>query len=348
MYKIKELFEKSGCDAIVIPSQLSCRYYTGYDNDFCFLVATKDYIRYYTDLRCYDEVKKFISAEVILINGNNALDIISKDLSKYNCIGIDESNVYYREYINLTKAIGKDEIKNISELVYEQRLIKDADELLETEAAVFIADTTFKNVLPLIKEGITEKELGYIIDSELIINGADNKAFDTIVAFQENASHPHWHKSHRKLKYGDCILMDFGAKCNGYHSDMTRVVTFGNAQDEFKEIYNIVLEANQRAIDNIFVDMIAKDADAIARDYIASKGYRDNFIHSLGHGTGIEIHESPSLSKDSEMKLSKGMVFSIEPGIYIPNKFGVRIEDLVFLTDKAYQLTKSDKNLIEL
>lgn len=348
MDRLKEVLRKSECDAIIIQSELSSHYFSGFYADFSYILASGESINYYTDLRYYDEaVDKLKGFNVKLITAANALEVIKNDISSFRKIGVDESNVYYSDFIRL-KAILPQDIELIGKFVLQRRAVKNADEILLTETAVDITDSAFGEVLEIISEGMTEKELVYNLDSRMIKMGADGPAFDTIVAFSENAAFPHWVKSDRKLKHGDTILMDFGAKYRGYCADMTRVVSFGKANEEFKTVYNIVKEANERAIDRITPGMTAHQGDAIARDYIKAKGYGENFTHSLGHGIGMEVHESLRVAPNSETTLKKGMLFTIEPGIYLKGKFGVRIEDLVCLTDKVNRLTGTDKELIEL
>lgn len=346
MDRIIEVLKLSECDAIIIPTELSCYYFSGFSSDYSYIVATKDFINYYTDKRYFEEATERLDCTVKLITPINALEIIREDISGMNLIGIDETKLFYNDYIELISKIKAAKIINIGKFILNVRAVKNAEELLLIEGAVNIADNAYTAILPEIKEGITERELAYMLDNQMMINGADGMAFDTIVGFGENSAFPHWHRSDRKLKCGDNVLMDFGAKYKGYNSDMTRVVSFGKPSEEYRRVYDIVLRANEYAIENIVNNMTAIEADNFARKIIVDNGYGDRFTHSLGHGVGVEIHEYPRLAPTSDAKLIKGMVFSIEPGIYLLGKFGVRIEDLVFLSEKVFNLTTSDKELI--
>lgn len=227
----------------------------------------------------------------------------------------------------------------------KNRLAKDA--IPSIKKACKLTDAAFKFILKKIKPGISEKEIAFEINDFIKKHGADI-AFPSIVAFDKNSVEIHHKPTDQRLKTKDIILMDFGAKVENYCSDMTRTIFLGKATSEQKKIYQTVLEAQKRAMKQLNNGIKASSVDKIARDYIVSQGY-PTIPHSLGHGVGLEVHESPRLSPTSNDILKPGMVFSIEPGIYLPNKFGVRIEDLVALEQDGIKiLTHSTKALIEL
>jgi Xaa-Pro aminopeptidase len=347
MDKLTRLTDIVSADAVLIPTELDCFYFTGYRNDFCYLVSTPDFVRYYTDSRYYDEAADKVDCEVIKVTSENALETVAKDLAPYKRVGLDENKLYYRDFKAISSKINK-EFDFIGEAVTKVRSLKDTDEIIMTETAIDITDSAFTELLQFIREGITERELGNALDSIMLTLGAECPAFDTIAAFSENAAIPHWHKSDRKLVNGDIILLDFGARYNGYHADMTRMISFGKAKPEYKKAYAAVLEANMKAIEGIRPGMTASFADAIARDCLAKYGLADKFSHSLGHGVGVEIHEFPRLAPSENSSLMSGMLFTIEPGVYINGEFGIRIEDTVLLTDKVNVLTQTDKKLLEI
>lgn len=216
-----------------------------------------------------------------------------------------------------------------------------------------MGDDTFEHILKKLKVGVSEKEIVFEIEYFLKKNGAEI-SFPPIVAFGKNSSIPHHQSGETKLKREDFVLLDLGAKVESYCSDMTRTIIFGKASEKQKKIYRTVLETQKRAVDFINIQIKlgkqvrAKEVDKVAREYIKSKGYLD-IPHSLGHGIGLEVHEHPSLSPKSKDILKNGMVFSIEPGIYIAGFGGVRIEDLFVLEkDKIRQITLSPKQIIEI
>lgn len=230
--------------------------------------------------------------------------------------------------------------------------IKTPNEISKIKKACELGDKTFDYVLKKIHLGITEKEMAQEIDS-FVENAGAKPSFPTIVAFGKNSANIHNIPTDNKLKKNQIILLDLGVKLDEYCSDMTRTIFSGSATAEFKKMYETVLEAQERAIQQFSnfamkqSEIKASEIDKTARDYITSKGY-PTIPHSLGHGVGIEIHEAPHLSPKSKDILKAGMVFSIEPGIYLPNFGGVRIEDLVVLTENGPKLlTHSPKNIIE-
>ena len=226
-------------------------------------------------------------------------------------------------------------------------MIKSQREIDNIIKAQSITDLAFSEVLKDLKEGVSEIEIAAKIEYIFLKNGAEI-AFDSIVAFGENGASPHAHRTNRKLKSGDFVTMDIGAKWNGYCSDMTRTVGFGALSQEQIDVYNIVLNAQQTAENSIRAGMSGHDADKISRDIISNAGYGEYFTHSLGHSVGVDIHEEIRLSPTAKDAIIKNnMVMTVEPGIYIPNKFGIRIEDTVLIKDNiANNLAKSDKKLI--
>ena len=246
--------------------------------------------------------------------------------------------------------IRKYKINNLVEtehIIEKQRMIKDQEEISSLEKACEITDNCFQYILTYIKPGMTERQIADEIE-EYYKKRTEGLSFETIVASGENTSKPHAVPTDRKIQENDIITIDMGCKVNGYCSDMTRTFFVGNEiSDKQKEIYDIVLEANKMAIKQVKAGMKCSDLDKVARDYIASKGYGDNFGHGLGHGIGLEIHEAPTVSPAGDIILEENMLITIEPGIYIDGFSGVRIEDDVIVKkDGCVVLNKSNKELI--
>jgi len=238
-------------------------------------------------------------------------------------------------------------IKAWKDNIIEPVLVGDKEEIENIQAACALGDKTFELILNEIKLGVTEKEIAKLIEIFILENGAEI-SFRPIVAFGENSSSPHHVSGNRKLGKNEIVLLDFGTKINDYCSDMTRTVIFGKASAQQKRIYNTVFEAQQKAIAYLGTGRKAAIADKIAREYIQSQGF-PTIPHSLGHGIGLEVHEKPSLSPNSKSTIENGMVFSIEPGIYLPRIGGVRIEDLVLMTKKGPLLiSRANREIIEL
>lgn len=224
--------------------------------------------------------------------------------------------------------------------------MKKTEEIEKLEIASKIADDCFEYICRNIKIGMTEIEVAQMMDKFMIENGAEALSFETIVGSGVNSAQIHSTPTDKKIENGDIVLLDFGCKYQGYCSDISRTIFIGNITEEQKQIYNIVLEAQLIAIEKITDGMLCCEADKIARDIIKNKGY--DFAHALGHGVGTEVHESPVISpRNDKDSLQDNMVFTIEPGIYLENKFGVRIEDTVILENgKVRSLNKVTKDII--
>lgn len=327
-----------------------------------------------TDGRYSEAVHKTIkNFELIERTADFPFEKILKDLAKKHKIkrlGIEENNLTISEYKLLSKHYNNTYHYSVASL----RVIKDPDEIKAIEKACELGDKTFKYILKKIKPGVSEKEIAFEIEMFVKKHGADI-SFPPIVAFGKNSSIPHHQTSDQRLKTKSIILLDFGVKVDNYCSDMTRTVFLGKATDEQKRMYQTILEAQKLAIEHL--KQLTSDGgperrrrnssevDQVARDYITSQGY-PTIPHSLGHGVGLEVHEAPRLSPNSQPKagqplaekdlLKLGMVFSLEPGIYLPGFGGVRIEDLVVLEKSGLPrrkagprlLTKSKREIIEL
>ena len=221
---------------------------------------------------------------------------------------------------------------------------KEADNIIKAQR---IAEKAFYDILDYIKVGMTEKLIAATLNYKMMCYGAESPSFDTIVVSGQNSSLPHGVPTEKKIEKGDFITMDFGAMYNGYCSDMTRTVAVGFATDEMKKVYDTVLNAQLAGIDAAQAGRTGAEIDRVARDIISSAGYGQYFGHALGHGVGIEIHEEPKVSPSNGEVLPEGSVITIEPGIYIPGHFGVRIEDMLYIkTNGNTNLTNYPKNLI--
>ncbi len=354
---IKLLIKESGLAAVLVSSVPNIIYLTDY-NGFsyfereAFLVITGRENYLITDGRYSEAVSDIPGFRLIEISPSNPLTKIFENLSgKIKKIGIEENDLSVDEYRRIRKYFKTANFKELQNL----RIIKDSSEVKSIEKAAGIGDETFDYILGKIKTGITERELTFEIEFFIKKKGADI-SFPPIVAFGANSSIPHHQTSDRKLKTDNIILLDFGVKYQNYCSDMTRTIFFGKANDKFKKIYNAVLTTQQKAIEQLSNETMKQSTksikasviDKIARGNVVHQGF-PTIPHSLGHGIGIEVHEQPILSPKSKDILKPGMIFSIEPGIYLKGYGGVRIEDLVVLENKgARLLTHSPKYLIEL
>jgi Xaa-Pro aminopeptidase len=271
-------------------------------------------------------------------------------LASYESVGTSFNEMPHIEYVTLEKAGAK--LQNIDDQLALVMTVKNDWELSNIEKACEIAEEAFLQLLPQIKEGMTETEVAAILEFNMRKLGAEGTSFATIVAFGAHGAVPHHETGTTPLKFGDVILIDFGCKVNGYCSDITRTFLFGDdgKHEAFKKAYASVLKAHNLAQEKIVSGMTGKEADAIARDSLKADGYGELFTHSLGHGIGLNVHEKPGVSPRGEIKLEDGMVFSDEPGVYEAGQYGIRIEDTVTLKNGKVMsfMSKTDKSLIVL
>jgi Xaa-Pro aminopeptidase len=262
-------------------------------------------------------------------------------------LAFEASGVSYKLYTDLL-ATGIFLVPSTDE-VERLRRVKQPEELRSVEAAQAIADRAFEAIVGKLSEGVTEKEIALELDTSMRRLGAEGPAFPTIVAFGEGAAEPHHSPTDRPLARGDVVKMDFGCVMDGYHSDMTRTVAFGQPPEELRHVYEIVRAAQQLGVDGARPGMSAGELDWIVRGFIDDAGYGGHFGHGLGHGVGLEIHEAPSLRSGGTDVLEAGMVVTVEPGIYLEGVGGIRIEDMVALTeDGSRVLPETTKELLVL
>lgn len=329
-------------EAVLITSYPNIFYYSGFKSEDGALIITKDSSILLTDSR-YTIQAKLQSPSYEVYDISNAESIIKSLKQEILCI--EEDFVTVKEFSKL-QGYGK-KLKPFSKTIKNPRRVKDSEEILRISAAEELGDAAFSYVLDLIKPGKSEKEIAIELEFFMKKNGAEKLSFDTICASGVRSAMPHGVASDKIIENGDFLTLDFGCVLDGYCSDMTRTVVIGSASQKHKEIYEIVLKAQEAALGIIKAGVSGKEADAAARNVINSYGYKDNFGHGTGHSVGVEIHELPSLSPKSEDILETGNVVSVEPGIYIEGFGGVRIEDLVQINDEnALNLTKSQKDLL--
>jgi Xaa-Pro aminopeptidase len=259
-----------------------------------------------------------------------------------------ESTVLHELFVGVAKALGE-EPRPMRGLVEREREVKDEHEIGLVARAARITDTAFQHACKRLAPGITERELALEIEVAMRRAGASGVAFPTIVASGPNGSRPHAQATDRPLERGDLVILDLGAVFGGYRADMTRTVALGPIDEERRAVYEHVRRAQQLALDVARAGVTGRELDLAARSYLTEKGLGRNFGHGLGHGVGLEVHELPSISRRGRGHLRAGEVFTIEPGAYVPRRFGVRIEDLVVLTaEGVHDMSASSKDLLTL
>lgn len=261
--------------------------------------------------------------------------------TKVSRLGVDPDHTTLRTFTDLQKLARPIRVVAASRMVTELRLIKDADEIARIRRAVAIAEGAFRTVSSRVRLGMKEREIAAELVYEMSRCGAQGPAFPPIVAVGSSASLPHYEAGDREVRGDACLLIDWGARCDWYVSDLTRVIWPGSIPPRLREVHKIVREAQQRAIAIIKPGVRAAQVDKAARDFITNSGYGERFNHSVGHGIGLNVHESPGLRRQSKEILKSGMVVTIEPGVYLPGIGGVRIEDDVLVTDSGHEVLSS-------
>ena len=341
--KIKWLREKikmRNMQAIIISNPYNIKYLTGIDAEGVLIIARKENF-FLTDSRYLEEAKSTLTIddEIIVIDISK---ISQEDYETFfifcENVGFEENYITYAQYKDYMQKYKVHNFEETDYIIERQRMIKDEEEIAKIEKACEITDKCFSYLLNYIKIGKTEKEIAEKIEEFFIDNGADELAFETIVASGENSSKPHAKISDRKIELGDPIIIDMGCKYKGYCSDMTRTFFYKNVTQHQQEVYHMVLKANEEAEKAVTPGIPLSSLDQIARGIITDKGYGSAFTHRLGHLIGLEDHEFGDVSSASADRAVPGNIFSIEPGIYLENDTGVRVEDLVLVTDHGHEI----------
>lgn len=334
-------------DGALIVSPENRRYFTGFDASDGFLFATKNGSVFLTDSRYIEAAKEQINCCDVEEQKGRLIEYAER----FGCktLAVEAVRLTVFQLKSLRKALHGIKLTTVGtdDIIDSFRAVKSDEEVENICKAQRIAEAAFEHILKYIKVGVTEKEIVLEMDHYMLSHGAEALSFETIAISGANTSKPHGVPSDKKIEDGDFVTMDYGAVVNGYHSDMTRTVAVGHVNDEQRKIYNTVLKAQLATLEILKSGLKCADADKAARDVITEAGYGEFFRHSTGHGVGIEIHEKPNLSPKSVATLRSGNVVTVEPGIYIPGKFGVRIEDMALITENGCKnLTNSPKELV--
>ena len=349
---VRRLLNEASLDALVVMNPENRHYLSGFTGTSGILFINASRAVLLTDFRYQEQAAMECPAyEIITFTGTfteKLVEIISQ--SKTANLACEGDFITHKQFLTMEKNLENINLQPVNEFVEGLRLVKEDSEINSISYAVKLADDAFQNILSFIKPGISEKEVALELEFFMRRAGAEKAAFTFIVASGTRSSLPHGVASEKIIQPEDLITMDFGAVYHGYHSDITRTVVIGTPTFKQSEIYHIVLEAQTAALAAVQSGVKACDVDKAARDIITSHGYGENFGHSTGHGLGLNIHENPRLAAKSDTILQTGMVVTIEPGIYIPDWGGVRIEDTIVVEDKGCKiLTQSPKkNLIEI
>ena len=331
---------------LIISNPINVKYLTNIDAEGVLLLTRKDNI-YITDGRYIEQVHSILTLydEIIVYDIH---DVSKEDYENFfmfcENVGFEEHYVTYADYKELIRKYKINNLVETEHIIEKQRMIKDNDEISNLEKACEITDNCFSYILDYIKPGMTEKQIADEIE-EYYKSRTDGLAFETIVASGENTSKPHAVPTQRKIQEKDIITIDMGCKVNGYCSDMTRTFFVGEVPEEAKKVYDLVLKNQRQTIEEMKDGVSTRVLTKMVENDFQFNGY--SLIHSLGHGVGMEIHEAPYINMRSDVSLKENMIVTNEPGIYIPGKFGIRIEDTIQITKfGCISLTKSEKNYI--
>ena len=357
--RLSKLMKEKGVKALILSPSMNMLYSTGF-NTFPgerLLVSIFDESGELIFIvpRLYEnEVRENASCERIISwdDSQDPKDILAALCSEKGYAGSTvaiEDTMWFNAFEKIHQTFEQARYVKASEIIGEMRKYKTPGEAEKMRRSSQLADMALAETIPKIRSGMMESEIRDLLEAEMKHLGIANPSFESIVGSGPNSAMPHYTAGDRVVNTGDSIVIDFGGIYQGYCSDMTRTVILGKASKEYKEVYETVKEAQKRAIEAVGPGVKASEVDSAARSYIAEKGYGDYFIHRTGHGIGMEVHEEPYISDISSTVLQPGMVFSIEPGIYLPGRFGVRIEDLVMVTETGVEvLNKFTKELIEI
>lgn len=355
---VQKYLKSKRLDGIIVDNPLNIFYLTGIELSMGTLLVTEKFAQLVIDNRYFESCKPRPYLFVMRWESGWLIKLLQqKRFAKVNSLGFDSENTSYDKYLIYRKEIKqlkKDSVgerivslKPLQNPIRTLRTIKDGDEVAALKEAAHLGSQGFDFVSSLLQEGVTELELANKLEIFWKERGSKGVAFESIIAFGSNSSMPHYKPSTHKLKRGNPVLIDIGVNLAHYHSDMSRVLFYGKPSKQMEEIYEIVLEAQEAAITLAAPGIPLFALDTAARDCIARHGYEKYFIHSLGHGIGLEVHEYPFFKKKDHTLLEAGMVLTIEPGIYLPGIGGVRIEDTILITKGGHEnLTQRPKNMI--
>lgn len=340
--KLKSSMAEKGIDAVLVTNLKNVFYLSGFTGSSAYLVIDKDNNYIFTDFRYIQQANE--QCEDFSVIDIKEIDKCDSICESYKSCGFEDVNISLSLFNKFRKKFKS--LYPIGQMIYDIRKIKTENEISLIKKAQEITDKAYSHILKFAKCGMTEMEIALELEFFMRKNGASAVSFDIICASGERGALPHACPTDKKLTEGELVVLDFGCVYDGYMSDMTRTFAVGDVSDEIKDVYDTVLKAQTEALKVIAPGKMCSDIHRVAEDVINEK-YPGTFGHGLGHSVGIEIHEGPSFSPKCDEIICPGNVITVEPGIYIPHKVGVRIEDMVVITEDGYEnITKSSKELI--
>lgn len=339
--KLFGLFAAQGIDALFVSSWPNVSYLSGFKGTESWIFVCSKGLYFITDSRYAEQARDEAKGFKLILRDKMSVAEIVADLARKTRskkVGFEASQVTYSFFAGLQKAVGADFLKPTHDLVESLRVTKDAAEIRLLRRTADIAVKGFHYIRQAVRPGMTEREVQGRLEYYTKSIGSERPAFDIIIAAGARASMPHCQSNETPVKDNDSVLVDMGTVYEGYHSDLTRPIFLGKMSALHRKINGIVWEAQRAGIRKAGPGVPAKEVDKACRDYIAKAGYAEYFGHGTGHGVGLEIHEAPSVSARSQTILKPGMVITVEPGIYLPGKLGIRIEDMVLITERGHEV----------
>ena len=350
--RLTERLGTLGVDAIVLTRLPNVRYLTGFTGSNAQALVWGDGGVFFTDGRYTEQSRREVPNMERVTYASQHFPQTLRDAcvaQGVSALGFEDADLSVQTFRTLQQALEDTELVAVGDAVERIRWVKDEGEIGLIQAAQDATDQAFEDILEKLAVGMSERQVAQELEHAMRRAGADGLSFETIVAFGENAAEPHHEPNHRALEEGDIVKMDFGALWSGYHADMTRTVAFGEIAPELRKIHSVVQDSQQAGIDAVRAGVSGGDIDAASRRVIEDAGYGERFSHGLGHGVGLEIHEGPGLRRGGTDELPAGSVVTVEPGVYVPGLGGVRIEDMVVVTqDGCRVMPSSSRDLIEL
>ncbi|MFL2931451.1 MAG: M24 family metallopeptidase [bacterium] len=335
--KIRKQLTLKHINLLLITNPLNVRYLTGFTGSAGFCLIGQNVAIFFSDFRYRMQYEKEVDKSFRFVEGHNYFDLIVKEVKSrgFGRLYFEDESFNYRNFNLMKKKLGKIKFHPSSGIVDSMRIIKDKKEISFIKKAAIINSKALTELIPEIKKGVSEIELSTFLESSMKKYGSERNAFDTIVASGVRSALPHGVASTKKIKKGNLITVDFGSVVNGYHADTTRVFACGEPSKKFRKIYDIVLCAQKAAIEKVAPGVKCEEVDAEARNIIQKEGYGESFGHGTGHGLGLFIHEGPRIAPNQDTILEPNMILTIEPGIYVEGWGGVRIEDMILVTEKG-------------
>ncbi len=347
--KVQSTLTSLGLDGFLVTFLPHIRYLTGFTGSNAILFYNSRRWYFLTDARYRVQGEAEVKECKVIISSRGSIEELQKRnlMRGVRTLGIDECSMSLATFKTIKRCFSKLRFRSVDNLIENLAIIKNKNEIEKIRKAVNISDAVFSEILPFLKAGTRECDIAAEITYRVRIHGAEGESFDPIVASGFRSAYPHARASTKKIRTGEFVLIDFGSRYRGYHSDITRTVHVGVPSSRRRKLYQAVLDAQERAMEKARAGIPAMEVDRVARESLTNDGLANYFIHPVGHGIGMQVHESPIISSNNPYRLAVGNVVTIEPAVYVPGVGGIRIEDDIVIQKNCCRiLSTSPKHLI--